>query len=536
MTRILLLCVLVFSTALSAPGCKKASQDQASDGKGKTSPGKPSASRPITDSGEIIATVQLPTGVQMADLAKAIDNIQPGASGMMAAAIPMGLAQATGMELSAVDLNAPISILVLNPKNHPKPAALLVKAKDAKALKKAAEGAGLVVVTKKGLSLIGEAAVVEATQKAAFDALATPSSKMLLRVYPGTLLKLFKDDLHAAIQKAAGLMAQQPNGGSGFKSIMLAYEDMLVAIGDQTEYIDITVGSGDGASDLFLRLQPRAGTTMAALAEAQVPSKHELLAKLPADTAGTMLFAGDMRAGAARKPMVDFAMKMMSAIMPAQGNDELAAMLATWFEAFDGRVAMSMVMDMSNLQAPKFNATYLMGSTDAVAMRKGWRDMMGLMVARATKGSVDMMGMKFDIAFKEKALEVDGVEVDRYHSKMNIEGMAEEMRTAMTAAQMDQVMHFATFDDVAVMAMSPDSAKTIATSISAARGKSPGLVPSGSQAIALKRSAALKESMFFSMDMSKLMPAGAPPIPFSMVTMGFGQDAGALSVRMSIRK
>lgn len=310
MKRILLLSALSLSVVAS-PSCKKESKGKTTSEKAitKSSPPVPSASRPISQPGDVVATVQLPTGAKMESLAKAIDNIQPGTSEMLVSGFPVGIAQLTGMDLSGADLNAPISMVVLSPKKYEKPVALLVTASDLSALEKSAKSVGMTVESKNGLALIGEAAVVAASQEAAFGSLAKPGSEMVIRVYPATLMSAYKDDLHKGISSAVEMMAQQ-QGGPGLKPIMMAYEDMILAIGEQTEVMEIRVGSGDGASDLLFRMQPRAGTTMAALASAQVASKHELLAKLPADASGSILFSGDMRAGAARTPMIDFSMKM----------------------------------------------------------------------------------------------------------------------------------------------------------------------------------------------------------------------------------
>ena len=534
--RILLFCVLAFSTAFSTTSCKKESKDKGSNSEHATPSSSAGASRPIAKSDVVLATVQLPTGAKIEGLAKAIDNIQPGASAAMLPTVPMVLGQTLGMDLSGANLGAPISILIVDPKKHSKPLALLVTPSDTSKLEAAAKAAGLVYVAKKKLALIGEAAVVESVQDTAFANLATPPSELVVRIYPDVVLAAFKDDLHGAFQNMSQLMSQQQNGASSaVQAMMLAYEEMILAIGDQTQVMEMRVGTADGASDFIFRMQPKAGTTMAALAQAQVPSTHALLGKLPKSTSGSFLFSGDLRAGAARQPIMDFSMKIMSVVMPSDSDEVMTKLLATWFEAFDGQVAVNMNMDIANPQTPKFDATYLMGTSDAKMMRAGWREMMRLMASRAKDGPAEVMGMKFDIKFEEKALVVDGVEVDRYETKLNLSEMSEEERTMMAAAQIDQRMHMATFDDVAVMSLSSDSETLVKSAIEAARGQAPGYEPTGAIAAALARSKSLKESLIFTMDISALAPGGMP-IPFKMVSMGFGQDRGALTMRMSVRK
>ncbi len=547
MTRLLLLSVLALSTAFALPACKKDSKNSkesatTSNSQSKTVSAAPRASQPITKPGDVVATLQFPTGDKLVSLASAMDNIQPGASSMAVSGLPMALRQVSGVDFSGADLSQSISIVLLSPKKYDKPAAILVTPSDLSALEASAKSAGMTLQSKNGLALVGEASAVQAASEAAFGSLSQPAKEMVVRVYPSTLITAYKDDLHAAVAQMGTVMSSEKSGKSGFQTMMVAYEEMVLAMGDQTEYLEMRVGTGDGVSDLLVRLQPRANTTMAALAAAQVPSKHALLAKLPASSSGTMLFSGEMRAGAALGPMIDFSLKIMESIMPAQGDTDLRALFAAWFEALDGQLAMNMTMDMSNPLSPKVDATYLMGAESSDGIRKGWRDMFKLMVANSKNGTLantsalDMMGMKFEVDYKVKALEVDGVEVDRYTSKMKFDAMSAEDRKAMGDVKFDQTMHFAAFDKMAVMAMSDDSAKSVEHAISAARGKAPGYQPGGAIAKAIKRSVDRKESMLMTMDFASLVPVGAATIPFSLLTMGFGQDEGAMVFRLSVRK
>tara|TARA_R110002096_G_scaffold434832_1_gene658076 strand:+ start:63360 stop:64955 length:1596 start_codon:yes stop_codon:yes gene_type:complete len=530
--RILLFCLLAFATAIPTSSCKKESKDKGAELVGKAA--KSGASRPIAMSSVVMATVQMPTGTKLEGLAKAIDNIQPGASAAIVPSVSMLLAKTMGMDLSGADLGAPIALLVVNPQTYSKPIAMLVSAADKAKLESAAKAAGLAVASKKDLVLIGEASVVEAVRDVAFQTLSQTSQELVVRIFPGSVLAGFKDDLHEAFQTMTTLMTKTSGQASGVSAMLLAYEEMIVAIGDQTDVIEMRVAASDGASDFLFRMQPKAGTTMAALAQAQIPSKHALLGKLPQNTSGSILFSGDMRAGKARQPMIDFSMKVMSVMMPAKGNEVLTKALTTWFESFDGQMAVNMNMDMGNTQVPKFEATYLMGATDAAVMRKGWREMM-VHMSSENGGTTEMMGMKFDIEFEEKVLEVDGVEVDRYQTKLNTDGMSKEDQALSIAPGVEQKMHMATFDDLAVMSLSDNSEAAVSSAIAAARGKAPGYKPEGATAKALARSKSLNESLIFTLDIGRLAPTGVA-IPFGTIAMGFGQDKGALTMRISVRK
>ena len=113
---------LALSLCLVGPACKKASDEASSEGKPPIS-----ASRPMTDLGEVVATLQLPSGKSAGGLAKVIDNVQPGISAMMEAQLPFLLQEISGMDLSGADLSGPVAVLVLDPSKHSEPFALLLK-------------------------------------------------------------------------------------------------------------------------------------------------------------------------------------------------------------------------------------------------------------------------------------------------------------------------------------------------------------------------------------------------------------------------
>jgi len=320
--------------------------------------------------------------------------------------------------------------------------------------------------------------------------------------------------------------------------ILEAYAEIIVALAEQSEFMDLSLGTEGGTSELFFRVQPRSGSTLAALVAAQMPAKHELLGKLPASAASSILMSGQLHAGDAAKPISDFAMKYAGKIFTSDATGKFAAMFAEVLAVQDGRFAMAMDVNMSNPLAPEFAMTSLVGTRlGANAARKALRDVIGALLAQSEKGKTQIMGMPFELSFQEKTFEVDGVAVDRYTSKLDIDGLNEEMRLAVgTMPMQDQLMHLAVFDNLMAMTSSPKSAELVKSVISAARGKSKNLVLAGRQAKALDRSKALKESLLMSIDITGLMPAEAPPIPFSWFALGMSADHGAMQFRFAMSK
>ena len=92
--RTVILSILCLTTAFASPACKRA--EKKSDTQSDTKSQNAGASRPAVRSKDVLATIQLPTGAKVETLAKAIDNIVPGASQGMLVAVPAVVGQGTG--------------------------------------------------------------------------------------------------------------------------------------------------------------------------------------------------------------------------------------------------------------------------------------------------------------------------------------------------------------------------------------------------------------------------------------------------------
>src|SRR5690606_4651058 len=97
-----------------------------------------------------------------------LEAIQPGASMMVKLQGSKLLEQAVGLELSDAKLDAPISVVVLDPNAHERPFALLLEAKDSAALIAKAKAAGYETRERDGHLLIGAATVLSTAEDFAF--------------------------------------------------------------------------------------------------------------------------------------------------------------------------------------------------------------------------------------------------------------------------------------------------------------------------------------------------------------------------------
>jgi hypothetical protein len=277
---------------------------------------------------------------------------------------------------------------------------------------------------------------------------------------------------------------------------------------------------------------------MAAFVKAQVPAQHQLLSKLPASSKDSIVFSGLLRAGSAQKAIVDFGVEAMKTMYQKEGLGKLAEQLGPWFAAFDGRVAMTMSVNLDASQggsAPRIR--YLLGSSDSKAMRKGWHEMFDLLVEQSDgTSSLKLMGMSSKIEINKNVLQVDGVEVDHYHSLFDVESMPVEQRIAFEkTGAADQNMYFAAFDQYAAMTSDLDGKRSIASMVMAARGKEAGFQPSASLASVLEGSKARKESLVMYMETGSLLQANtAAAVPFQSIIMGIGKDKDALVMRIAV--
>lgn len=490
----------------------------------------PSDSPAIAEVGEVIATVQLPTGTKITDIAAVIDSMQPGASAMVQMQLPTMLEEAAGFDIAAsANLDAPISFVILNPASHSKPLAALVEARDPAKLAEDAKAAGHAVEQRDKLLLIGPADVVSAAKDFAFNNLTKYPDHSEIIIYPKLLLDTFGAELEKSMGSSMALL-----GNDGLTQVMTNYAKGIVSLGEQTDRVVLSLASGSGSADLIARIYPVAGSSLASFIDAQVPSQHALLSKLP-DGGGTMVVSGDWRAGAAREALMNFGVTVLAPMYGSVSVDEWMALLRPWLDNLDGSFAMNIEMTIKPGQPGAVQMQSLMGVTDPDALRTAWRTMLTKMAAT---GGLEMMGMKFTSSHKPDVLTHDGVSIDLYESKLDTSGLSPEQAAALAAAgtNTNQSMHFATFDKFAAMASADPEGASMKALIDSARGS--GVAANGQFATVLEASKQRGDSMLMYFDVGAMMAASPTPVPlpFRAMSWGIGKHESALSVRISMIK
>lgn len=492
------------------------------------SAGVPIDSAAIAEIGEVVATVQIPSGTAMSDLAPVVDNFQPGASLLISTQAGKMLGELLGTTLDGAKLDAPISIVVVDPSKHPKPAALLVTAADVAKLEASAKASGLELRVRDGAALVGPADVVAAAEGYAFANLAKAPDHTEVVVYPRPLVAAFGPQIDAGL--AAMGAAAPPGMAPAMGWVTGIYGGFVHGLGQHVDRIVVSVHGEPGISDLYLRFYPTAGSTFAAVVAAQQATDHALLSQLPAGEGATIVASGVFVGGPARDAMVGWGSDLMATMFG--GKIDAAtwrSLFEGWLVTMDGRFAMHAQLEAVQ-PMPTMRMTALYGVTSAEAARKSWREMMGKL---AGVGPLELMGMKMTLSFSEAAMEHDGIPIDRYGSKTDTSALPPEMGAAMrSAGTTEQQFAIATFDEVALMtsAREPDA---IGKAIDAARGKADRFTPPAALAAALAASKARADSLLYYL---AFPDTGPIQLPMHAVAVGVGKQGDALSVCLSLQK
>ncbi|GEM_PF-2611794 len=504
-------------------------------------------SAPIADHGEVLATIQLPSGVAMREFSALTDFMKPGASFLLRSQAPTMLEDAMGMSFDDAELEAPIAALVLDPLQHPKPLALLVKVGDAEGLTKAAEAAKLEIRIRDGLALVGTSDVIEAAEDYAFDNLSAASDHSEIVLYPSKMIETFRPQIEEGIGSIGQLMAMQ-GGGASLGAFMDIYTKGLVSSGEQIERLVVSVSPGQDNIDVTMRAYPVAGGSMETFIAAQVPSDHTLLAKLPADAGLSMIMSGGMRAGDSREAIFGFGCEAMTAIYASGPSaEEWMALFVPWLDTTTGDFAAAIDMkfalpadDAQPGTPPKMTVKWqgLYAISEAESSRSAWRNMLQAMVDSGGGATQDMMGMKVETKLELDVLTYGDIPVDRYTTHIDPSSLTPDQRRVLEGSQLDQEMQLAIFDTFGAMTTTMGSTEedgVMKTLIDAARGDGDQFEASGDLDAALRESTARGESFVYYFDIGAIAPPETD-IPFSAMSMSMGRDGSALLTRFSFRR
>lgn len=488
----------------------------------------------LAQSVPVLVQAELPSAQGLGSAGAVVDAVSPGASSLAGSAIPGLLASMVQMpSLDGVRLDQPVRVMVLDPKQHPEPAVLLVSVADEATLAGTAGKERLVV--QDGLALIGAPGAIAAARAYALDTLARRPAPDQPRVtaFVQPALAIFRDEIAQARAQMSAMMtllAQSQGSGPDLSKLMGLYADSLLAVVAQTETVEVTLASHGGFAGAALVLRPLPDSGFAGFNSAQAASDLALLDKLPPGDNLAMIMAGRLVAGPAREAVRVLTKDMMDELLGEAVGRETQAAMDGWMDLFEGEFAGW----MASSPAEGMGMAYLMAVSDGAKAAEYTNQMAAIMAAQP--GGVQVMGMKQTTTHRANALTHDGVSVTEQHAVIDLDTVPAEQREAMERmGTANTFSYLAGYDTYMAMAMrTPDIMRAM---IDSSRGKAPGLSLSGLLARARDAALARKDSVLMFMDMGALTAGSPAPMPPGMpqgILMSLGFTGGNASLFVAV--
>lgn len=500
--------------------------------KGSKPPAEQAPPPPVTAASvPVLAQIELPSGRNLGTSDAVLDAIRAGSAAQAGAMLPGMLAElveAPGLE--GADLDQPVRLVVLDPQKHAKPVVLAVAVANADELTRSA---GKERVDVQGtLALIGERGAVDAARGYILGTLATrrPDRPRGV-VFPGPVLQSFGTQIEAFKAQMGVLMAMSGQGQQVAELLPL-YMDMVLAVFEQSETLEVTLASNGGLAGAELVLRPRADTTLAGFAKVQEPADLALLSKLPPGEDMFLIMAGRLAAGPAREPFMKLGTQIMEAFFAGgTGEAEMTSIIEPWMRLFEGDfAALAPVPGDEGMQMVQ-----LLTVSDS-AKAADYSRQFGQAVAARAEG-IEVMGMKQTIAFQPKVFEHDGVAVAEQRTTFDTSDGEPEQQAAMEAmGGLEMTSYIAGFD--AYLGMTMGSTDRMRALIDTARGKAPGFVAEGGMVRALDMTRARKDSLMVLADLGVLygslgtVPDDAPRV----LALSLGFVDGSPNLFIGVRR
>lgn len=501
--------------ALVAGGCKRAAHKHSA----------PAAATPV-DSVPVVGFAELPTGTDLGSAAAFVNVFRPGAGAAASAMLGAKLAAWVGAnDLGGADLSKPIRIIVADPNKFDRPVAALLFVRDAKALRQSVTDGKVIVRGKR--ALVGAAKVVNAIAGYAFSTLATAPLPKQPRV---TILarRLF-GSYKAKIARARSQLEAKLGSSSGKNAlggILDVYFNMLSGMGEQTQRVELTLGTEQGNAVVRVTAVAQPKSAMAEFFSAQSPSDFHLLSKLPAGESFGMIFAGHVVLGPARKPSVAFMSKLLKLTLGANTPKDVTGLFNSLFDLFTGDVAAA--YDSFHIGAmPKF--AEVLATTDAAKAKK-MSDRIAAVMGKLSGGSTtSIAGLREHFRYRPDAETYHGVAVGEEKVTYDLSGVAPAARQAMaTYASQPFRLQLAGAGKMFVV-----SSGDIHALIDAARGAGPGYKPPAAISAQVAAARTRKDSFIAVMNLPAMIGGAAAALRIPKLwIVGAGFRGGAMHLRV----
>lgn len=470
---------------------------------------------------DVIATVTFAHAATFAGhLGKYVDKVAPGMGARVdGAMLTQGFASMTNAgSLEGIDLDKPVRLIVLDPKKHPQgPIVLLASFADVEKLKKGA-GQSAKVEAQNGRALVGGEAEIAAVKTWAFDSLAgqaapeAPSAE----IWIDRVMIAYRADIENFAKQMAAM-----NLGATIQAVLKGEIEVLLAVGEQSERMYLSIEAADDDCALDVALAPKAGTALARFVAAQKPFDAKLLTGMPPTDHPAMVMIGHTELGELSEPMYRWIGPILAQVADKPFDDAFHKLWQDWLKLFTGDFAA-----ISWLDGGATAMNEIIGVTDGKAAQKAVQEFLG---GLKTPKKVSFMGidMTFSGGFGtaqhgDASIDTVGVAIDT----TSMPALQQDMMKRMYPDGMK--MAYAGWAKTFGITIGPKSADQIKALVDSA-GKPTTLSPFAQAAV--DASAKRKESMVMVMNLAAMMApfAAAPPAQSGMTwTLGFADGRAAL--------
>lgn len=451
---------------------------------------EPEASRPRKADGAVVMVIALPSATSLGSVDGALDALQPGLGAALPSALPGQLASL----LDRDDLGALA---------HDRPLWIAAVAGDDGTARFAAFGADA-----RGKPIaIGDDGAVHAARATVERMRATPAADARLTLYPKPLLAAYEGELRGFGAMMSAAVPGQPN----MKAMMDAYVNGIIALGRQTDRVELTVRAAGGVPELAITQHAAAGTTLDTFFRAQRPSTLALLDKLPPLDPMLMTMVGEIDLTTLHAAAPEIFHELFAALYGPDNAARTSEHTLAVLRLLRGDLALAARFDGTASVA----MSYVAGSKDPAELIRHTAATAKIQ----QEHPVELFGVRQEITFEDHAFRYRGQRVAR--------------QTVTTTggpfpASIDA--YFAAAGDFVVMSTGGGE-PGMRASLDAAAGEGAAFEPSPQLARSLADAREHGDSLLMFIDPGQLGAA----VPFGGLTMalGFAEGTATLRIRVS---
>lgn len=512
--------VVIGCQQLRPPPDRNAARDSAVVQAAAAVSAKPAQPAKPSKAPRLAALVELPNGIEIG---------RGPFSARIALRLPAVIANAImrwvgARQLLGARLARPIRLIVADPKAFDRPVAALLEVRDAAALQRSFPHRGQVIV-RGDLALVGDAALVQALRRYAFDTVAAlPVPK-----HPSAILfKPLFDGYENGIARASSRIVKRYGRGTAAVAVTA-----LSWLAKQTQRIEVSADLSGGRLAVHVAVYPLPGSALSGFFAAQSPSEFRLLSKLPGGATPALLVAGHLAMGPEKETVLAFVRKLLEARFGARAPASARRALAARFGLYTGEFAAGEFA--AEARGPHRRSGSVLAA--AFAARNGRKVkgavdafMTAMVKAARRAGPNTSPGVHRLHAYRPRARSYRGVAIGEETITYDLSRASAFQKRALAAyARAPRKLDAA---GVGKLFLVTDG--DMRHFIDIARGSRPGYEPTGALAAQIRAARARKDSLLMALNLPVLLPRTSAKYELpTLWTLSIGFQGGALRLRLA---